>query len=464
MLTAALLIARKDLHLRFTNRASLLFLLALPLGLSLIITLVFGDLDEAGGPSTLRDVPLGIVNLDAGAEVQGQAINYGDGLQQLLTGAAVQDGPDAGTASCPLATAAEPGAPAFGLDELFSVQALQDVAAGRAMVEAGELAALVIVPADFSARLSPQLGPGISELYAESPAAIEVFSDSGRPLEGLVLRSVVQGYSERLLTGNVALGAAINALIAQEPLAALRLAAAADDEAVAGALSCAFSELAAGARADLHQLGAGDDAAFKQATRVLAFIGTAQATFFALFAAQFGVLSVIEERQAGTLQRILTTPVTRGGFLAGKLLGTWVTALVQLLLLLLALSLFASLIEGRLLFIWSSDLAAMFAILLPLSLAVAGLGVLLVALVQRPEQIGALGALVNIVLAMSGGAFGFTVPAPWSWLSPVYWGVDGLTRLGAGDAGVGLNALALALQGLALFGVGLWFFRRRVEV
>lgn len=464
MLTPALLIARKDLYLRFTNRASLLFLLALPLGLSLIITLVFGDLDETGSSSILRDVPLGIVNLDAGTEVQGRAINHGDGLQQLLAGATLQDGPAPGAASCPLATAAEAGAPAFGLDELFTVRALQDVAAGRALVEQGELAALVIVPADFSARLSPQIGPGISELYAESPAAIEVFSDSGRPLEGLVVRSVVQGYGERLLAANVALGAAVNALIAQEPLTALRLAAAADDEAVAGALGCAFSELAAGARADLRQLGAEDDAPLKQATRVLAFIGTAQATFFALFAAQFGVLSVIEERQAGTLQRILTTPVTRGSFLVGKLLGTWVTALVQLLLLLLALSLFASLIEGRLFFVWSFDLAAMFAILLPLSLAVAGLGVLLVALVQRPEQVGALGALVNIVLAMSGGAFGFNVPEPFSWLSPVYWGVDGLTRLGFGDASVGLHALVLALQGVALFGIGLWLFRRRVEV
>ena len=176
------------------------------------------------------------------------------------------------------------------------------------------------------------------------------------------------------------------------------------------------------------------------------------------------MLSVIEERQAGTLQRILTTPVTRGSFLTGKLLGTWVTALAQLLLLLLALSFFASLIEGRPLFIWGASLALLFAILLPLSLAVAGLGVLLVAFVQRPEQIGGLGALVNIVLSMLGGAFGFTVPEPWSWLSPVHWGVDGLTRLGMGDAGVELNALVLALQGLALFGVGLWFFRRRVEV
>ena len=463
MLRAALLIARKDLYLRFSNRASLLFLLALPLGLSLIITLVFGDLDE-GGSGALRDIPLGVVDLDEGAQQQGRVINYGDGLLQLLAGADLAGGPGADLPVCPLAADGGAAEATSALHQLFAAQEIGDVAAGRAMVEAGDLAALVIVPADFSARLSPQIGPGVSTLYAEAPAAIEIVGDGARPLEGQMARMVVAGYGERMLAGNIALGAAINALIAQEPLAALRVAVAGDDAAIAGALACAFSDLAAGVAAEWRQAGPDDDHALRQATRVLAFIGVAQATFFALFAAQFGVLGVIEERQAGTLQRILTTAATRGGFLAGKLLGAWATALFQLLLLLIALSLFASLIEGRLFFLWGVSLPALFAILLPLTLAVAGLGVVLVSLVQRAVQVGAVGALVNVVLAMLGGAFGFDVPEPFSWLSPVYWGVEGMSRLAFGDAALGLHALVLTAQGLALFGVGLWLFRRRVVV
>ncbi len=463
MAAAAILIARKDLYLRFSNRASLLFLLALPLGLSLIITLVFGNLGE-DGPASLRDIPLAIVNLDEGTTQQGQAINFGAGLLQLFDAADLAGGAGAGAAACPFAAAAESGEPALTLNELFAMQEVQDMAAGRNMVESGELAVLVVVPADFSARLSPQIAPGATALYPQAPAVIEVYSDGGRALESQVVSAVVAGYSERLLAGNIALGSAINALIAQEPLAALRLAAAGEDEAFSGALACGFADLAGGAVTRLQQAGPADDSELRQSTRLLAFVGMAQATFFALFAAQFGVLGVIEERQAGTLQRILTTATTRSAFLAGKLLGTWVTALFQLLLLLVALSLFASLIEGRLFFLWSASLPALFAILLPLSLAVAGLGVLLVAFVQRTEQIGAIGALVNIVLAMLGGAYGFTVPEPWSSLSLIHWGVDGMARLGNGDTDVGLHALALTLQGLALFGIGLWLFRRRVEV
>ena len=465
MLQRALIIARKDLYLRFTNRNQLLLMLAVPLALSSIIALVFGNLGGPDDDLVMRDIPLGIVNLDAGTRQQGREVNYGAGLVQLLTGS------EAGgvTVVCSLAAAAPANAGSV-LNELFDARALDDVAAGRALVEGGELAALIIVPPDFSARLNPRIGPGTASLYPEAPATLEVYSDAARPLESLVARSVVQGYSERLLTGNVALGAAINTLIVQQPLAALRLAGSADDEAIAAALACGFSDLAVGVQLVARGIesGAGPDADAAEpvmvSTYILRLIGTAQATFFALFVAQFGVLSVLQERQAGTLQRILTTPTSRGSFLAGKLLGTFTTALVQLLLLMCALSLVASLLEGRPLLIWGANLPALFAILLPLSLAVSGLGVLLIAFVQRPEQVGPVGSVINILLAMLGGAFGFSVPEPIASVSLVYWATDAMAKLGAGDLDVALNALALALQGALLFGIGLWLFRRRVEV
>ena len=467
MLQRALIIARKDLFLRFTNRNQLLLMVAVPLALSSIIALVFGNLGGQDDGLALRDIPLGIVNLDAGAQQQGQPINHGAGLVQLLTGS--EAGGLAG--ACPLAAAVPANAGSVSaLNELFDARVLDDVTAGRALVEGGELAALIIVPADFSARLNPRIGPGTASLYPEAPAAIEVYSDAARPLESLVARSVAQGYGERLLTGNIALGAAINTLIAQQPLAALRLAGSADDQAIAAALACGFSDLAVGVQLVTRGIesGAGSNAGaaepVKVSTYILRLIGTAQATFFALFVAQFGVLSVIQERQAGTLQRILTTPTSRGSFLAGKLLGTFITALVQLLLLMCALSLVASLLEGRSLLIWGANLPALFAILLPLSLAVSGLGVLLIAFVQRPEQVGPVGSILNILLAMLGGAFGFSVPESIARVSLVFWATDAMAKLGAGNLDVALNALALALQGALLFGVGLWLFRRRVEV
>ena len=130
MLQRALIIARKDLYLRFTNRNQLLLMVAVPLALSSIIALVFGNL---GGPDdnlVMRDIPLGIVNLDAGTQQQGREVNYGEGLVQLLT----RSEPVGLTDACPLA-AAVPASAGSALDELFDARALDDVAAGRALVE-----------------------------------------------------------------------------------------------------------------------------------------------------------------------------------------------------------------------------------------------------------------------------------------------------------------------------------------
>ena len=91
MLQRALIIARKDLYLRFTNRNQLLLMLAVPLALSSIIALVFGNLGGTGGGLALRDVPLGNVNRD------GQ--NYGLSLRDIPLGIVNLDAGTAATGS-----------------------------------------------------------------------------------------------------------------------------------------------------------------------------------------------------------------------------------------------------------------------------------------------------------------------------------------------------------------------------
>ena len=182
MLERALLIARKDLFLRFTDRNLLLMLLVVPLALPVIIALVFGNFGGPAGAPALRDIPLAIVNLDAGAEQQGRELNHGVGLVQLLTGHAQSSATDALSEACPSApgqsAAAAEGENTLTLDALFAAREMQDVTAGRALVDEGELAALVIIPPDFSARLSPRIGPGAEPLYPTAPVPIEVYSDS----------------------------------------------------------------------------------------------------------------------------------------------------------------------------------------------------------------------------------------------------------------------------------------------
>ena len=185
---------------------------------------------------------------------------------------------------------------------------------------------------------------------------------------------------------------------------------------------------------------------------------------FALFAGQFGVLSIINEQRAGTLQRMLVSPTPRHIIIMGKLVSTVVMVIVQILILLVALTVISSIVERELTFIWGSNIIAIAAVIFTLALSVAGLGVLLMGLARTPEQVGPVGAILNILMGAVGGAFGFMPVFPVAYLSLIYWGTDAFTKLSAGNNDIGINLLALLIGGSVFFAVGLFLFNRRVEL
>ncbi len=186
--------------------------------------------------------------------------------------------------------------------------------------------------------------------------------------------------------------------------------------------------------------------------------------FFALFTAQFGVLSMYYERQEWTLQRLLMSPTRRSFILTGKLVGVFATVLFQLLLLFLSLTLVGSLMRGSLVFIWGSDSLRIALVLLAASMAVSGYGMLLSGIVKTPEQGQIFGSLATMAMAVLGGAFGFSLPGAVSMVSMIYWGREAFQLLAAGSGDVGQHILVLAVQGLAMFVLGLALFARQFDV
>jgi ABC-2 type transport system permease protein len=186
--------------------------------------------------------------------------------------------------------------------------------------------------------------------------------------------------------------------------------------------------------------------------------------FFALFTAQFGVFSMYDERRQGTLQRLLTTPTPRSYILSGKLIGVFVAVVFQLLVLMIALSLVGSIIEGQLTLIWGSNLPAIGLVVLASALAVSGLGMLLAGVASTPEQGQLFGSVLNMFMAVLGGAFGFTLPRQIAAFSMIYWGRDAFDQLAAGGSQIGMNVLVLAAQGLAMYLIGLVLFNRRFRI
>ena len=296
-----LAITRKELYRTFTDRNLLILMIVAPLGISTVVGLVFGGLGSNGG--SFSNIPVAIVNLDTGADQQGQTVNYGDQLVGLFI--PNDDGDNNFGGDCPLLNE-ETADSDFNqpLDELVTAQQIDDVAVGRDGVESGDYAVLITIPADFSASLTPNVNVAGSTAEAVEPTAVEIYANSGSSIEGVIVRSVVEGFTNQLLTGNIAIGASINAIIQENPLNGLQLAAEQSNPEVAAIFGCGFMSGMATINVDQQALATGGDESGPSIIQLRFWCRLARHRLFlfALFAGQFGVLSIITERRAGTLQ------------------------------------------------------------------------------------------------------------------------------------------------------------------
>ena len=232
--------------------------------------------------------------------------------------------------------------------------------------------------------------------------------------------------------------------------------------AMGGALACLFDPNAGAITVQQQPLNKLQEQTFFE--RVMVQVGSAQAVFFALFTGAFGILSIYQERKQWTLQRMLASPTSRASVLTGFLTGNVIVVWAQLILLMIFMSGISSIIIRRPTFIWGDQWLHLLVLTIVISLCVSGLGVLIVGVARTPEQVQVFAPVINIFLGALGGAFGFFVPAALANLSLITWATDAYRQLAAGQTDIWLNLGVLALQGAIFFGLGLWFFRKRVTV
>jgi ABC-type Na+ efflux pump permease subunit len=469
-------IAIKDIRTRFTDRRLLLIMIASPLAIATIIGLAFSGVGRSSSP--IRDIRVAVVNHDLPGS---NGVSFGNALVGLLTEGQLPAGMTPSSASCPQTSSAPgTGSNAGGLtlgelirgtsfDQAAAVRLVDDKtiappaaapdspeyldAAARAAVDKGTYAAAVIIPADFSTALASLEDP------RQTPAktSITVYGNAGQSLSAGIVRSVIDGISSQMVSGNIAIGATFGVLASSQPGAQ----AGASNLDLSQLFLCAFLP-----GNDLVQLSDKpvQAAPTSLAGAILVTIGSAQALFFALFTGQTGILSMYEERRNWTLQRIIASPTPRWAILGGKLVGVLVSVLIQLLALVFALTIVGSLIEGHFVFIWGTDLLRIGLVLLSVSIAVSGLGMFLAGVVRGVEQANVIGSVLNIALGVLGGAFGFQLPRSVAVVSLIYWARDAFDTLAAGRGDVSLNILVLFVQGLVMFIIGLILFNRKFEV
>ncbi|MDQ7024755.1 MAG: ABC transporter permease [Anaerolineae bacterium] len=442
-----LAIAWKDTYLRFSDRTQLIIMLATPLLLSTIIGMAFGG--SSGGQITFSDIPLAIVNLDTGNDVT----NLGDSFTAIFL-------PDdsvptaTNTAQCNAANSSG----GQTLDDLFTTTRITDVEVARAGVEDGTYVAAIIIPADFTSKMSPNITPESATIEG---AQIEVYANDGSPISASIVRSVATSIVDQFTIGNVTVAVTIGELINNAQSGNLQVIPALQNGDALD-FTCAFVATDGNITVNQQPLDASQEQS--NFVQILIFIGSAQAAYFALFTAQFGILSLFDEKETGTLQRMMVTPTSRTTIILGKMVGVLLSVILQLVLLLGSFTLIASLVDGQAMFIWGNNLLLLVILVLLTVLSISGVSIILVGLANSPEQVRVIGPLVNIGLGAMAGAFGFQLPEIISQFSPLYWSVNGFQSLAGGDNDIGLNLVILLLLGLATAMIGLWMVNRKVEV
>ncbi len=171
----------------------------------------------------------------------------------------------------------------------------------------------------------------------------------------------------------------------------------------------------------------------------------------------YGGVFIILEKQQGMLRRQASLPLARSGVILGKILGRLCIAGLQTVLLLLAAH-----------FIFRQDLGSSWLGLLLLTasycVAVAGLSILLGAVLHTPEQASTVGWILSMVLAGLGGCWwpGELMPG---WLQnvarllPTRWAMEGFHSL----ISYGYGAAHVVTPSLVLLGFGALFITLAVR-
>ena len=272
-----------------------------------------------------------------------------------------------------------------GIDEL-QIETFDSVADAEQRVADGEATAAILIPADFTQKIN-----------AHTPTAIEVIVDPAQPESASIVTGIMnQVVAEVTIWGEVQYG--IRTIL---------------DES--GVLADASAEVRHGVEA--QNMGV-IMTRLNEMRRTPAIVVTSEdlegakieggiTLFFALmfpgitvmfvfFTVGMSGASLLNEREAGTLRRLLAAPIPRGAIIAGKMLAYMLLVCLQVVVLFGVANILFDMPLGK------SPVALML-LTLVLALVATALGMLVAALSGTAQQADNIGMVLGFVLAGIGG-------------------------------------------------------------
>lgn len=389
-LSRTLVICALDLRRRVRNRSAVITAVVGPLAMAI----VFGLLVSGTSELTVR---IGVVDLDRSAA-----------SMSLVSSLLADDGSEAADGDPDGAAEQQ----VLQFVELDPGGALDGV---RSAVADGTVDAALVLEAGFGAAAT-----------AGGSGSLVVVQDPERVVSGQIAASVAQ---------SVAAGYRQVGLSVATVMALAGTGSGAFDEALidaAGAQSPALSvqEVPVGGR-DLS---------------AAAFYGAGMSILFLFFTVGFAARSVLAEREAGTLDRVLATPTTAGAVIAGKTLSVGVLGVAGFVVVWLVTS---ALFDAP----WGDPIAVS-VLIVSTVFAIAGVATFVASLARTERQADAATAAVTFLLALLGGNFVGPNQPPLlrrlSVLTPNGWSLRAFADLNA-DAAT-LSSIATAVSVLLVMG------------
>lgn len=401
-------LAWKEVKLAFRDVGAIVTMLVTPLALTMALGAAFGT--SGGG---ISEIPVLLLNQDAGV-VSGFLVEMFESEQ---------------------------------VGDLVALETVEDAGDARARVEADEVAALVVIPSDFSERVFPMgavvqrdlgldlltLDPeaelsreqiiGIAQAFTTTQAAevtptvVEIYGSPDFIISTSVVKSIVtQGIEILNMQVQGTLGL-ISRLMGSG--GGVDIASLAPEGATEGT-----ADLAAALPIEV-EIVSGTGRQFSW----LNYSATSMAVIFLMFAVTSGGRTLLAERQGGTLPRLLVSPTPAPAILVGKMGGIVLTGLLQVVILWGA----TTFLFGA---YWGPPLAVALSILC-LVLCASGIGALISAWARTAGQAGAIGTIVTLIgSALSGSFFPRQNLPQWvqtiSLTTPNAWGIEIFSRLQMG--------------------------------
>jgi ABC-2 type transport system permease protein len=318
--------------------------------------------------------------------------------------------------------------PAVARSGLIAIHTEPTLARARALTAKGTLEAVIVIPAGFSARVQ-----------AGQPAAMQVIGNIDDPVSAQVADSIAQSYAAglnrvRLSVATVAAGQG------GTPLPPARTQA-----------------LAAAAAATAVPVAVDDVSAQTKELNEKSFFAAGMSVFFLFFTVQFGVTSLLEERNDGTLARLLAAPIGTSSILGGKLLTSFLLGVISMAVLVAATT---ALLGAT----WGNPLGVAVLIVAAILSAI-GIMALVATLAKTAEQAANWQSVLAVILGLVGGTFFPVSQAPGilsrlTFIAPQAWFLRGLGDLRGGNISV-VWVPALAMLGFAVVTGGLAMTRLR---